>query len=91
MQTEIGKGKATASLVLGIISIVCVSWIAGIIGLVLAKKSIAETSMAGVPVQGIVNAGKICSIIGIILGAISTVVAIIAIATGAAIGLSGLG
>jgi len=89
--------NATASLVLGIVSIVMcwcygvVGFILGIIGLVLGNKAIAtykqfpgaysESSLKNA------NAGRICSIIGLILGALSLIVIIIYVAVvGMAIG-----
>lgn len=76
-----GRGLAIASLVLGIISIVfCMTgWVAvvcGIIGLVLAHMSKKQGNTSGVRTGGFV-----CSLIGLIIGAIILLIAIIAIVT----------
>lgn len=71
-----GKGAATASLVLGIISVVCwffgytsiISVILGIIGLVLAGNS-KKVGFQG----GVRTAGFVLSLIGMIGGAVSFV------------------
>ena len=70
---EPGKGQATASLVLGIIAVVCwffgysafISVVLGIVGLVCANKA----KVAG-NVSGIRTAGFVLNIIGLIGGAI---------------------
>jgi uncharacterized membrane protein len=80
--------NATASLVLGIISIVSIicygfGIIFGIIGLVLANKDrrlySADPEQYSSSSYGTLNAGRICSIIGIILSAIFIVVIIVAV------------
>ena len=58
-----GKGKATASLVLGILSFFFVPVILGIIGLVLSCQSKKEGYQSGVR-----TAGFVTSLIGLILG-----------------------
>ena len=58
-----GKGKATASLVLGILSFFFVPVILGIIGLVLSCQSKKEGCQSGVR-----TAGFVTSLIGLILG-----------------------
>jgi hypothetical protein len=71
-QNVLGKGKATASLVLGIISVVCwffgysaiISVILGVIGLILAGKARKEGFEGGTR-----TAGFILSLIGLIGGA----------------------
>lgn len=82
-----------ASLVLGICSLVfgCffVGLICGIIGLVLANKGLSvcriDSSYTG---QGMLKAGKITSIIGIVLGAIYTLYYIVAVLIIGAAGFS---
>ena len=69
-RTDPGKGKATAALVLGILSIVLMSLAAGIVGIVLANQSKNATRMAGFPPNGSATAGMICSVIGTALSAI---------------------
>ena len=66
--------KSVASLVLGILSIVVscfiVGLVLGIIGLVLGNKSIAiyNENPDAYNGNGIANAGRICSIVGIVFG-----------------------
>lgn len=91
---EPGKGLAVASLVLGIIGVVCwffgvssiVSVIVGIIGLILAANS-KKQGFTG----GIRTAGFVLSIISLIGGAIAFVACVICVgglaAVGAAAGL----
>lgn len=84
---------AVASLVLGICSLVfgCffVGLICGIIGLVLANKGLSvcriDLSYTG---QGLLKAGKITSIIGIVLGAIYILYYIVAVLIIGAAGFS---
>lgn len=89
---------AVASLVLGICSLVLgclffVGWVCGIVGLVLAKKGL--TTYNANPEQyggyGMLNAGKIMSIIGIVFGAIYTLYYIIFVCIIGAAGASWLG
>ncbi|MET0146163.1 MAG: DUF4190 domain-containing protein [Ilumatobacteraceae bacterium] len=64
------NGKATASLVLGIVSLFCFGIITGIIAIVLstqAKKEIAATGQAG---DGMAKAGLILGIIGVVLSVV---------------------
>ncbi|MCD8004693.1 MAG: hypothetical protein LUE91_03440 [Oscillospiraceae bacterium] len=67
-----GKGATTASLVLGILSVVFVSLIMGIIGLVLASNS-KKAGFEG----GTRTAGFVLSLIGIIFGGIVTIATLI--------------
>ena len=77
---------AVASLILGICSLVfgCffVGLICGIVGLVLAKKGLNEVNAHPDLYNGagMLNAGRITSIIGIVFGAIYTLYYIIAVA-----------
>lgn len=88
---------AVASLVLGICSLVLgcffVGWVCGIVGLVLAQKGL--TTYNANPEQyggyGMLNAGKIMSIIGIVCGAIYTLYYIIFVCIIGAAGASWLG
>lgn len=85
---------AVAALVLGICSLVfgCffVGFVCGIVGVVLAKKGLTEYNLH--PEQytgaGMLNAGKIMSIIGIVFGAIYIVYYIIAVCIIGAAGFS---
>lgn len=84
-----GKGKAIASLILGIVSLVLafvfpivVGLVCGIIGLVMATLSKKDGYVGGMR-----TAGFILSIIGLILNAI---VLIVVLACGAAIGCAAM-
>jgi hypothetical protein len=71
--------NGVAALVLGVLSIItgcyCIGLILGIIGLVLASKGmdLFHSNPAAYRAFGLLRAGKICSIIGVILGALSIV------------------
>ncbi len=86
-----GKGSATASLVLGIIAVVCwffgysaiLSVILGIIGLILASKSKKEGYT-----DGIRTAGFVLSLIGLIGGGIVFIACIACIGALSAAGFS---
>ena len=80
------KGKAIATLILGIASLVCavfgwtitcgiIAVICGIVGLILGKKAVAEA-----PNVKMGKTGKTLALIGLILGAILLVVGIIVVA-----------
>jgi hypothetical protein len=77
------NGKAIASLVLGICSIVlCLGFLAGIPAVILgriAKREIAEGNGTG---DGLANAGLITGIIGIVLGVLWLLYVILVIAIG---------
>lgn len=83
METSVMHGKAVASLVLGICSIVCwffgigaiIGLILGIIGLILA----GQAKRAG-NTEGVRTAGFVCSLIGLIGSAIAVIIALIALA-----------
>ena len=69
-----GKGQATASLVLGIIAVVCwffgyssiVSVVLGVIGIIMAGKAKQEGFVGGIQ-----SAGFVLSLIGLIGGAVA--------------------
>lgn len=80
--------NATTALVLGIISIIAtmcygIGIICGIIGLVLANKDrklyAADPELFTPSSLGTVNAGRICSIIGVVLSALFIVIIVFAI------------
>lgn len=71
------SGKATGSLVCGILSVTCCGWIMGIIALVLGNQALAVDAT-----NGKAKAGKILGIIGIVLGVIGVIVNIITMFTG---------
>ena len=64
-----GSGKATASLVLGIVSIVLCSLLFGIIGVVLGVQA-RNMMPEGTPGRGKATAGLVCSIIGCVWGSL---------------------
>ncbi|MGE7765708.1 DUF4190 domain-containing protein [Peribacillus sp. NPDC096540] len=66
------NSKAIVSLIMGILSILIpfIGIILGILGLIFASKSKKEISQSGESGHGLVTAGKVCSIIGIILNVI---------------------
>jgi hypothetical protein len=64
-----GHGKGLASLILGILAIVCGGPVLGIVGIVLGKQAKSEAQAAGM-VNGMANIGFILSIVGVVLGAI---------------------
>jgi Domain of unknown function (DUF4190) len=72
METQVTNGKAIASLVLGILSLIVpyIGIVLGIIGLVLANKGIKEIAVYGQGGRGLGVAGRVTSIIGIVLGGI---------------------
>ena len=87
-----GKGKAIASLILGILGLLTgslygVGCILGIIGVVLAVKSGNESQAAGVPKSGLATAGLVLGIIAIVSGAGCL---ICTVCTGSAAGCAGL-
>jgi hypothetical protein len=66
-----GNGFAIASLVLGIVGIT-MGWglVEGIIGLIMANLSNKKQAEVGLPPIGYAKAGKITSIIGIVIGSL---------------------
>ncbi|MEN2767806.1 DUF4190 domain-containing protein [Ornithinibacillus xuwenensis] len=81
METQVTNGKAIASLVLGILSFIpYIGIILGIIGLVLANKGIKEVAVYGQGGLGLGIAGRVTSIIGIVLGGILWLFIILGIA-----------
>ena len=100
VQVQQSLPNATASLVLGIISIVMcwcygvIGFILGIIGLVLGNKAVALYKQSpGIYSEASLknaNAGRICSIIGLVLGALTLLATIVYLfIIGAAIGTLG--
>jgi hypothetical protein len=71
-----GSGRATASLVLGIIGIVVGEWLFGVIGLILASSSDKKQAEAGLPPIETTKAGRITSIIAIVIGVLWAIVMI---------------
>ncbi|WP_419883124.1 DUF4190 domain-containing protein [Peribacillus sp. B-H-3] len=79
--SEIKKtnSKAIASLVLGILSLIIpfLGILLGIIGLIISFPSLKEIKNTGEGGRGMAIAGRVCSIIGIILGILSIIAIII--------------
>jgi len=76
-----GSGKATTSLVTGIIGILCCGLL-GIVALVTGKQATAEAAAAGFPQPGNAKAGIILGWIAIALMVLGLVVWIVVIAVG---------
>lgn len=66
------NSKAIVSLIMGVLSLLIpfIGIILGILGLIFAAKSKQEIKLTGETGNGLVTAGKVCSIIGIILNVI---------------------
>lgn len=66
------NSKAIVSLIMGVLSLLIpfIGIILGILGLIFAAKSKQEMKLTGETGNGLVTAGKVCSIIGIILNVI---------------------
>lgn len=85
-QMQKNAPNAVAALVLGILSVVCgcffVGLIFGIIGLILASKGmkICALEPADYKNVGMLNAGKVLSIIGIVLSGVALIWAIVSAA-----------
>ena len=81
VQTQSSNGKAIASLVLGILSILCLGILAGIPAIILgniAKKEIDQGRGGG---RGMAQAGFILGIIGTVFGSLWIILVIIGAAT----------
>ncbi|MCK1982923.1 MULTISPECIES: DUF4190 domain-containing protein [Peribacillus] len=63
------NSKAIVSLIMGVLSLFIpfIGIILGILGLIFASKSKKEIKVTGESGDGLVTAGKVCSIVGIIL------------------------
>ncbi|TKH02540.1 DUF4190 domain-containing protein [Peribacillus simplex] len=63
------NSKAIVSLIMGVLSLFIpfIGIILGILGLLFASKSKQEIKLTGESGDGLVTAGKVCSIVGIIL------------------------
>lgn len=66
------NSKAIVSLIMGVLSLLIpfIGIVLGILGLIFAAKSKQEMKLTGETGNGLVTAGKVCSIIGIILNVI---------------------
>ncbi|MCC8111136.1 MAG: hypothetical protein LIO74_05805 [Ruminococcus sp.] len=77
-----GSGKATASLVLGIISLIgicspIIGVVCGIVAIVLSRMSVKESQALGFPADGKAKAGLILGIIGIAIGVVNYIVTLL--------------
>ncbi|MDM5212361.1 DUF4190 domain-containing protein [Peribacillus sp. NJ4] len=66
------NSKAIVSLIMGVLSLLIpfIGIVLGILGLIFAAKSKQEMKLTGETGNGLVTAGKVCSIIGIFLNVI---------------------
>ncbi|MFY0781467.1 DUF4190 domain-containing protein [Peribacillus simplex] len=66
------NSKAIVSLIMGVLSLLIpfIGIVLGILGLIFAAKSKQEMKLTGETGNGLVTAGKVCCIIGIILNVI---------------------
>ncbi|MFF2857272.1 MULTISPECIES: DUF4190 domain-containing protein [unclassified Peribacillus] len=71
-EIKLTNSKAIVSLIMGVLSLLIpfIGIILGILGLIFASKSKQEIKLTGESGKGLVTAGKVCSIIGIILNVI---------------------
>ncbi|CAH0151239.1 hypothetical protein SRABI96_00719 [Peribacillus sp. Bi96] len=71
-EMKTSNSKAIAALILGVLSLLIpvLGIILGIVGLIFASKSKQEINLTGETGKGLMTAGKVCSIIGIILNVI---------------------
>lgn len=62
--------NAVVAIILGVLSIILfpLGWLLGIIGLIYGKRSLREIQQTGENGKNLAVAGKICSIVGIVLG-----------------------
>ncbi|MET1179138.1 DUF4190 domain-containing protein [Peribacillus simplex] len=67
-EIKLTNSKAIVSLIMGVLSLLIpfIGIILGILGLIFASKSKQEIKLTGESGKGLVTAGKVCSIIGII-------------------------
>ncbi|MFD6443343.1 DUF4190 domain-containing protein [Peribacillus sp. NPDC060186] len=70
------NSKAIVSLIMGVLSVLIpfIGIILGILGLIFASKSKQEMAKSGESGKGLLTAGKVCSIIGIILNVIMIII-----------------
>ncbi|MGE7760095.1 DUF4190 domain-containing protein [Peribacillus sp. NPDC097895] len=71
-EMKTSNSKAIVALILGVLSLLIpvLGIIIGIVGLIFASKSKQEINLSGETGKGLMTAGKVCSIIGIILNVI---------------------
>ncbi len=73
---EFSEGKETATLVMGILSLVFGCGIIGLVFAIIGLVFSSQAKKAGVE-SGKVKGGKICSIIGLVLGIIALIIMIV--------------
>ncbi len=69
--------NAVISLTLGILSVLffpVIGWILGLVGLVYANRSLRQIEATQEKGQNLAIVGKVCSIVGIVLGLISVII-----------------
>ncbi|MFD9627128.1 DUF4190 domain-containing protein [Peribacillus muralis] len=73
------NSKAIVTLILGVLSLLTpvIGIILGVLGLVFASRSKTEMKLTGETGNGLVTAGKICSVIGIILNVLAILIFIV--------------
>ena len=79
-----GSGKATTSLVTGIIGIFCCGIVLGIVAIVTGKQATSEAAAAGLPQPGNAKAGIILGWIGIALNVLMVIFYVLVFAVGMA-------
>lgn len=73
--------RGTLVLVLGILSIVCCGFLAGVPAIIMGKKGLDESKTANYSNAGLLRAGFICGIVGTCLSVIGVIVDIIIFST----------
>jgi len=73
MEDHVDHSKATMIFVLGLLSIVMCQLL-GPIALIMGNNYKAECEMAGVPMEGLGNAGRVCGIVGTVLFVLNLVI-----------------
>ncbi|WP_163100708.1 DUF4190 domain-containing protein [Peribacillus alkalitolerans] len=75
------NSKSIASLILGILSIIIptIGLIFGVIGIIISRKSIKEIDNSNETGRGLAISGKVCSIVGICIQVLLTILAILGI------------
>ncbi|PJN89784.1 DUF4190 domain-containing protein [Bacillus sp. mrc49] len=70
------NNKAIVTLIMGVLSLLIpfIGIILGVLGLIFASKSKAEMKLTGESGNGLVTAGKVCSIVGIILNVVAILI-----------------
>lgn len=85
------SGRAVAALVLGILSIICMGFLAGIPAIILGTMELKAIKAGGAPVAGesAAKVGYILGIIGTVLSCITMLILFIMVALGVSMGTMG--